>query len=152
MKQLLFLATLCLFMSSAYGQATTPEYDAELAERLEGDDYGMKSYVLVILKTGSNTEAEPEEVSALFQGHMLNMGRLAEEGALVLAGPLGPNDESYRGIFIFNTSNLEQAREWVDSDPAVAAGLLEAVLFPYYGSAALQELNALHATIQRVDF
>lgn len=152
MKYTLLSLSLLLFATPAYSQATSTEYDAERAERLEADDYGMKSYVLIILKTGSSTSATPDEVAVLFQGHMQNMVRLAEDGALLLAGPLGANDETYRGIFILNTSDFDQAREWVNTDPAIAAGLLEAMLYSYYGSAALQELNALHATIQRVEF
>ena len=31
-----------------------PNYDPVLAEKLGGDDSGMKKYILVILKTGTN--------------------------------------------------------------------------------------------------
>ena len=37
--------------------ATNPKYDAAAAERLGADQRGMRSYVLVVLKTGPNKVA-----------------------------------------------------------------------------------------------
>ncbi|MGB3198004.1 MAG: hypothetical protein WBB17_09795, partial [Saprospiraceae bacterium] len=37
---------------------SNPNFDKALAEKLGGDDYGMKSYYLVILKTGTNTSTD----------------------------------------------------------------------------------------------
>lgn len=153
MKSTLFsLLLLLIGFTSAFAQNDNSVYNADLARELGADDYGMKSYVLAILKTGPNTEATPEERTALFRGHMQNMGRLASEKALLLAGPLGANDMTFRGIFVLNTDNLDQAREWVNTDPAVEAGIFEVLLIPYYGSAMLQQLNDLHATIQKTGF
>lgn len=42
---------------------TNPNYNKELADKLGGDDYGMKSYFLVILKTGTNTTTDKEFIS-----------------------------------------------------------------------------------------
>ena len=39
---------------SVIAQTTNPNYDEALAKKLGADDYGMKKYVLVILKTGEN--------------------------------------------------------------------------------------------------
>jgi uncharacterized protein YciI len=70
---------------------------------------------------------------------MDNIGRLVDEGKLVVAGPLGKNDLTYRGIFILNVKTVEEATELLQSDPAVKDGLLAAELLPWYGSAALGE-------------
>ena len=35
------------------------------------------------------------------------------------------------------------------ADPAIQAGRLEMELHPWYGSAALQEINALHKRVQQ---
>jgi uncharacterized protein len=118
-------------------QSLNPDYDAALAKRLGADAYGMKSYVLLILKTGSNTTANQEETALAFRGHMENISRLSEEGKLIVAGPIGRNERNYRGIFIFDVDSIEDARDLVQTDPAVAAGLLEADLYSWYGSAAL---------------
>ncbi len=118
---------------------TNPNYDPVLAEQLGADDYGMKSYILVLLKTGSNPGTNPDLVQSSFRGHMANIGRLVDEGKLVVAGPLGKNENSYRGIFILDVSTTEEAEELLQTDPAIKSGLLDADLYPWYGSAALPE-------------
>lgn len=116
-----------------------PNYDPELAQRLGADDYGMKSYILVILKTGANQTTDREFISACFRGHMDNIKRLVDDGKLVLAGPLGKNDNTYRGIFILDVATIEEAQSLLQTDPAVKEGLLDAELYKWYGSAALPE-------------
>jgi hypothetical protein len=64
------------------------EYDAELARKLGADDRGMKMYVLCILKTGpKDAEFTGKARDDIFAGHFANIGRLAEEGKLAVAGP-----------------------------------------------------------------
>ncbi len=119
---------------------TNPLYNQALAERLGGDEYGMKSYFLVILKTGPNTSAEKELISTSFKGHLENINRLVQEGKLIVAGPLGKNGQQYRGIFILNNLPSEAAaKELLQTDPAIQNGLLSYELFTWYGSAALPE-------------
>ena len=129
-------AILCSAMLAS-GQNLNPNYDSTLALTLGADDYGMKRYVLAILKTGSNTEADRETVQRCFAGHLENIRRMADDGKLIVAGPLGKNDQAYRGIFIFNVDTLEEAEELLQTDPAIEAKLLDADLYPWYGSAAL---------------
>lgn len=117
-----------------------PQYDAQLAEKLGGDDYGMKSYFLVILKTGSNTSASQETIGESFRGHLDNINRLVDEGKMVVAGPLGKNEQNYRGIFILqNVNSVEEAEALLKSDPAIENELLGYEIFSWYGSAALPE-------------
>lgn len=52
-------------------------YDKDLAKKLGADDYGMKSYFLVILKTGTNTTTNKELINEYFRGHLDNINRLA---------------------------------------------------------------------------
>ena len=137
--------------TAAAQQAEPPGYDAALAERLGADDYGMRRYVLVILKTGPTPLPKGEARDAMFQGHFANMKRLAAEGKLVLAGPLDGVD-GRRGIFVFDTVDLEEARALVATDPVIANGEMEAELHAYYGSAALLLVNEAHATISRKSF
>ncbi len=117
-----------------------PNYDKALAEKLGGDDYGMKRYFLVILKTGTNTTTDREFINESFKGHMDNINRLVEENRLIVAGPLGKNENNYRGIFILNNiDSIAHAREILLTDPAVKSGLLDYEIFTWYGSAALPE-------------
>lgn len=124
---------------SILAQNSNPNYDAKLAKSLEADDYGMKPYVLVILKTGENKTASKEESNQAFRGHMENINRLGKDGKLIVAGPLGKNDKTYRGIFIFDVPTIEEAKALVDSDPAIKTKLLDVEMYEWYGSAALTE-------------
>ena len=117
-----------------------PKFDKELARKLGGDDYGMKNYILVILKTGKATIADKELINESFTAHMANINRLVEEGKLIVAGPLGKNANNYRGIFILQSvGSLEDAKELLQTDLAIKNGLLDFDLYTWYGSAALPE-------------
>jgi len=43
-------------------------YDKELASKLGGNNYGMKSYFLVILKTGTNQTTDNDFINKSFRG------------------------------------------------------------------------------------
>jgi uncharacterized protein len=149
MKILLSCIILCCLCGVALAQAPNSAYNKALADSLGADAYGMKAYVLVMLKTGSATVSDPAIVNQLFRGHMDNIGRLAKEGKLVVAGPLGKNDKTYRGIFILNVATLEEAASLLETDPAVKEKLLEAELYSWYGSAALPAYLPVHDRIQK---
>lgn len=141
MKKITLLAALLSLglIVNAQDKKVNPKYDEALAKQVGADDYGMKRYILVMLKTGSNTTESKAKTDSLFAGHMANMGKLVKLNKLVVAGPLGKNDKNYRGIFIFNVKTIDEAKELLATDPAVNAKLLDADLFNWYGSAALAE-------------
>ncbi|MFD1770694.1 YciI family protein [Sphingobacterium suaedae] len=113
-------------------------YDEELAKRLGADDRGMKNYFFVMLKTGQNKTGDKELIQQAFQGHMQNMDNMVKAGKLVVAGPFGKNDAQQRGLFIVqNLRNEDEVRQLLLTDPAIAAGLLQAEITAWYGSAAL---------------
>lgn len=116
-----------------------PNYDPELAQKLGADDYGMKSYILVILKTGPNQTSDKTLINNSFRGHMNNINHLVKEGKMIVAGPVTKNEKTYRGIFILNVTDFEEARKLLQNDPAISEGLLDVELYKWYGSAALPE-------------
>ncbi|PHS20482.1 MAG: hypothetical protein COA86_00610 [Kangiella sp.] len=130
---------------------TSNNYDERLAKQLGADDYGMRSYVFVILNTGPNDAVitDKDKRKTIFSGHFSNMGRLAKEGKLVLAGPFIEGGNK-RGMYIFNVAKIEEAKALVESDPAVVAGIFTADYTKYYGSAGLMNLNEIHDKIQKV--
>jgi uncharacterized protein YciI len=129
---------------------SNPKYNAELAKQLGADAYGMKSYVLVILKTGPNDDKiiDQKQRTELFRGHFANMNRLAKASKLVLAGPL-MEDKPKRGLLIFNVKTIEEAEALVKTDPAVKAGVFDYDMTKYYGSAALMQISEIHETLQQ---
>jgi uncharacterized protein YciI len=123
-------------------------YDPAYAERLGADDYGMKSYVMAFLKRGPNRDRDSSEAAALQRAHLENIGRLAEAGQLVLAGPFLDTGE-LRGIYLFDVPTVAEAEALTATDPAIQAGSLVMELKPWYGSAALVEINRLHRRLER---
>ncbi len=137
MKQFYSLI-LSLFCVITFAQNTNPNYDEALAKQLKGDDYGMKPYFFVILKTGTNSLDDKKLIAEKFRGHLENINRLVKAGKLVVAGPMGKNEQNYRGIFIFqDIESMEEMEKLLQSDPAIEAKLLEPQIYNWYGSAAL---------------
>jgi uncharacterized protein YciI len=126
------------------------KYDSVKAEEYGADKYGMKAYVIAFLKRGPTPPKDSTQSAELQRSHMDNINRLAKEGKLVMAGPFFGND-SLRGLYIFNTSDIEEARQWTSSDPAIQYGNLKMVLKKWYGSAALMEMNKIHSTIAKIE-
>lgn len=150
MKTLVMLSLFCLMAIAVIGQEVNSNYDPALAKQLGADDYGMKSYVLVILKTGNNKTEDKAVRDSLFAGHINNIGRLAKLGKLVVAGPLGKNEKSYRGIFILNVNTFEEANALLITDPAIKEKIFETDLYKWYGSAALPEYLKSHDKIEKL--
>ena len=132
----------------------TPEiesgFDSILATKVGADDYGMRKYVMAFLKAGPNRSQDSTEAARLQKAHLDNIGRLAEEGKLSLAGPF-LDDGELRGIYIFNVETLEEAKKLTETDPAIQQGRLVMELHPWYGSAALMEVNKMHKRLQKTE-
>jgi len=144
---ILFVLFLCSMTNAQENNDT--KFDVELAKELGADDYGMRKYVMAFLKAGPNRTDNKEEATKLQKAHMANIGRLADEGKLAIAGPFLDNGE-LRGIYIFNVESVEEAKKLTESDPAIQAGSLVMELHPWYGSAALGLVNKNHSKISKV--
>lgn len=137
--------------NSQSSQINNQTYDSLLAKKYGADDYGMKKYIMAFLKSGKTELSDKAEQDRLQGEHMKNIIRMAEDGKLLIAGPFMDN-QSIRGIYIFDVSTVEEARELTSTDPAIKAGVLEMELHPWYGSAALMEVNDIHKKIQKKSF
>ncbi|UUZ54379.1 hypothetical protein LP419_39530 [Massilia sp. H-1] len=133
--------------SAAALPAPAPAYDADLAKSLGADERGMRSYVLVVLKTGPNKMTDPEGRKKMFAGHFANMGRLAAEKKLAFAGPFD-GAEGWRGLFVFATGDIEEAKAWTATDPVIVSGEMVGEFHKLYGSAALMAVTGIHEKIQ----
>ena len=149
MKYYLLIFIFLNISFSAICQSENIKYNKVLADSLGGDDYGMKSYVLVILKSGPNKMNDKNVLDSLFKGHMENIGRLAASGKLIVAGPLGKNDLTYRGIFILNVKSISEANILLETDPTIKEKVLSAEVFNWYGSAALPTYLPNHEKIEK---
>ncbi|MGL5905530.1 MAG: YciI family protein [Shewanella sp.] len=127
----------------SFSAMSDPLFDPQRAKKAGADEYGMKPYVMAFLKRGPQQNRTPEEAKQLQRAHLDNISRLANEGKLVLAGPFLHKGE-LRGIYVFDVKTVEEARALTQTDPAIQAGSLVLELLPWYGSAALTEINELH--------
>lgn len=130
-------------------QSAAPVYDAALAQRTGADERGMRRYVLVILRTGPTPVKDADARKAMFAGHMANIQRLAKESKLALAGPFGDAGGDWRGLFVFATADIEEAKALVATDPVIQQGEMVADYHSWYGSAATMLTGELHEKLVR---
>ena len=145
-------AFLWLTLIKVKAQTVNTTYNKQLADSLGADDYGMKMYVLVILKPGSAKIEDKKKTDSLFLGHLKNINHLAETGKLVAAGPIKKNDKEYEGIFILDVKTIEEAHILLETDPAIKSKMLDTELFQWYGSAALPLYLKFHNSVKKKDF
>lgn len=87
-----------------------------------------KSFTFVFLNNKPDKEVLSKEKSdSIMTGHMNNIGRLAKEGKLLAAGPF----EGGGGIFILNTTSIDEANQWLSTDPGVKAKRWNLEVLPY---------------------
>jgi uncharacterized protein YciI len=149
MKKLILFSGIVIMCIKLSAQSGVQMYDSVLARSLGADEYGMKQYIFVILTPGTNNLEKGAVRDSIFQGHRKNIGKLADSGKLVLAGPFGDNDKSYQGIFIFNVKTIAEAKDLLQTDPAIQAKLLDAELYEWYGSAAISEYLKIQKKITK---
>jgi uncharacterized protein YciI len=133
------------------GDQVIPIYNEEKAKAYGADDYGMKKMVIAFLKRGPNRDLDSLRAAQLQSAHMENIGKLAEEGKLLVAGPFF-GDSDLRGIYIFDVNSIDEAKQLTNTDPAIKAGSLVMELHEWYGSAAMMAIPQIHKEVQKVDF
>lgn len=87
-----------------------------------------QKYTFVFLHKRTDAPSMPkDQLDKLMEGHMANINRLAKEGKLVSAGPF----DGGGGIFILNTQSVDEAKQWLSTDPGVQANRWNIEILPY---------------------
>jgi uncharacterized protein YciI len=128
--------SLFIFMGH-FALAQNPNYDSTLAKKLGGDDFGMKRYYLVILKSGENVVKDKAYRDSCFRSHFDNLRAMQASGKLVLSGPITTNNKGYRGIFILDAKNKDEVIALLQGDASITAKIFEPEIMEWYGSSAL---------------
>jgi uncharacterized protein YciI len=152
MKKIILLSGILIFYLNLNAQTGSQVYDSTLAVRLGADEYGMKNYVFVLLVPGANNLEKGEVRDSIIKGHIKNIWRLFDAGKMIIAGPFDDNEKSYRGIFILNVKTIDEAKELLQTDPAIQSKVLDAELYKWYGSAAISEYMKVQKSIIRKHF
>ncbi|MBL8063318.1 MAG: hypothetical protein JNK32_09885 [Anaerolineales bacterium] len=93
----------------------------------------MNQYLYFLKPTRLGMVAEgptPEEAETVSR-HFAYLTDLTNKGVMILVGRTQNNDESTFGIAIFEAEDEPAARAIMENDPAVAGGVMTAVLYPY---------------------
>lgn len=82
----------------------------------------------VFLNTNPNkAKLSTEQVESLQAAHLQNIEKLAGEGKLLAAGPF----DTGGGFFVIHAESVEQAKEYIGTDPAIAADRYIIEIFPF---------------------
>jgi len=129
MKKLLLVVVIGLFaffVSAKNNSATN-------AEHISNDTPRMKQYWLVMLLKGNNRTHDKETAQRIQAKHIENIDRLAAEGKIVMAGPMGYTyDADLRGLFIMDAKDSATAASYVKTDSAVITGRLRFEVHPWW--------------------
>ena len=93
--------------------------------------YEMKKYWLTFLYKGPNRDHDSATAARIQKAHIANIDRLAAEGKIIMAGPMGYNKD-LRGIFIIDAKDSAQAASYVNTDSAIIIGRLRFEVHPWW--------------------
>ena len=131
MSYLRFIILLiCLFTFAQPSVAQTPETAKKTKQFI---------YVLRLVPRLHSDAAWTKDDEMALSRHFTRFKLAIEKGELILAGrTMEPGDKTF-GIAIFEAPDEKAARSFMESDPAVVAGLMTAELHPF--AVALQRKN-----------
>ena len=112
-----------------------------LAQEKKEPQSKLVQFQMALLKKGPKwTGAQTPETQHILHQHLVNVLALLDSGKAVAAGPFG-DDTDLAGIFILRASSAEEAKTWVDNDPAVKAGLFVAEMHPWWSEDIFKKRN-----------
>jgi uncharacterized protein len=132
----IFIATMIAACSdeqqSPQASATQPEkYDLSKDTTVYTED--MKRFWLVLLQKGPNRNQDSLSAEKIQAAHMANINRLAKEGKIIMAGPIGVEGD-LRGIFLMNCADSTEVENFVKTDSAVITGRLIMKYYPWWAA------------------
>jgi len=98
------------------------------------EEWEMTTYQVAFLRRGPAwTPASTPELNKLQADHLAHIGKMAETGKLIIAGPFSDGGD-LRGMFIFRVETLEEAKALAEQDPTVKAGRLVLEWHPWFAA------------------
>ncbi len=107
----------------------TPSTPTKAAVPMEFDNF----FIVLLVRPENAPDFPKEELDRIQAGHFANIQRLAAEKKIAYAGPFEDfSGRNVRGMFILRTASLDEAKAWVETDPAVKAGRLKPEYLKWY--------------------
>jgi len=98
------------------------------------EDYEMATYQVAFYRKGPAwTLSTTPEHQKLQSEHLAHIGKMADSGKLILAGPFSDGGD-LRGMLIFRVDSAEEAKALAEQDPAVKAGRLILEWHPWFAA------------------
>ncbi|HYE54806.1 MAG TPA: YciI family protein [Chitinophagaceae bacterium] len=143
MLRILFACILFAMMASCNSNpasVTVTDVDSVKADTAKPKYGEMKKYWLVFLLRGNNRTQDTAASARIQKAHIANIERLADEGKIVMAGPMG-YDRDLRGIFIMNCRDSMEAVNLVQTDSAIITGRLRFEVHPWWAAKGTYEFK-----------
>ena len=137
MKTLLLVLFICSIALSCSNEHKKTEISTALPGKYELDKdtsiYSgeMKRFWLVQLIKGPNRNQDSASRRKIQAAHIANIVRLAKEGKIIMAGPIGIENE-LQGIFLMNCKDSSEVESFVKTDTAVITGRLIMKFYPWW--------------------
>ena len=93
--------------------------------------YEMKQYWLVLLFSGGVRSQDTATAARIQKAHINNIERLAAQGKIIMAGPMGDNT-NLRGIFIMDGKDSTEIAGHIKTDSAIVTGRLRFEIHPWW--------------------
>jgi uncharacterized protein YciI len=107
----------------------TPSAPTKAAVPTEFDNF----FVVLLVRPENAPPFPKEELDRIQAAHIANIQRLHAEKKIAYAGPFEDfSGRNVRGMFILRTASLDEAKSWVETDPAVKAGRLKPEYLKWY--------------------
>jgi len=101
----------------------------------------LVQFQMAIMKKGPKWDStSQQELNSIKQQHLSNVVSLLDSGKAIIAGPFGDNTDIV-GIFILRAPSADDAKAWVESDPAVKAGLMVPEIHPWWSQDIFRKAN-----------
>lgn len=97
------------------------------------EKFEMKTYYMVFLKKGLTRTQDSATAAKIQEQHMAHLTKMYEQKKMFIAGPF-MEDGDIRGICVYATETIEEAKRLAESDPAVQSGRLAVEVHAWYAA------------------
>jgi uncharacterized protein YciI len=110
----------------------------------------LVQFHMALIRKGPKWQTTPAvERSQILQQHLANALSMLDSGKAVVSGPMS-DDTELLGIFILRAQSVEEAKTWVDADPAVKFGLFAAEMHPWWSEDVFKKANTSPLKLETV--
>ena len=133
MKKLAIVVNIALSLAMPVFQASQQKTEPQ---------FKLVEFQMALLKRGPKwTAVQAPDITALHNQHVAYVQSLLESGKAIIAGPIN-DDGEVRGVLIFRAKSSEEAKSWVEDDPAVKSGHLIAEMHPWWSEDVMKKASS----------